>query len=257
MHLNNLPYFVQPPLYFWLAAAFSLHRRHAVRAAPAVGAGNDRACGAHRLHRRPSSGDARGRLCGRRAVHLFDAGRDRTAGDHGRAARLDRRADDLRMVPRARDRTRPLCGVRLARRGRRFPGEGPRGTGRRAPRDRAVLRLEPALRDDARALRAGVDCERRCVRRSRRTVDDRTRRTRPLLSLPETDRRVHDRPVHGRRRESGRAGVVLRARHHPRLLPVDRVLADGDRLRRSEAAPGAFRRIPGSRGSCASASFGS
>ncbi len=25
MHLNNLPYFVQPPLYFWLAAAFSLH----------------------------------------------------------------------------------------------------------------------------------------------------------------------------------------------------------------------------------------
>ncbi len=25
MHLNSVPYFVQPPLYFWLAAAFSLH----------------------------------------------------------------------------------------------------------------------------------------------------------------------------------------------------------------------------------------
>ena len=57
MHLNAAPWFVQPPLYFWIAAAVREGvRSDGVRAAPAVRARNDRDGRRrglrHRAHRR-------------------------------------------------------------------------------------------------------------------------------------------------------------------------------------------------------------
>ena len=62
-----------------------------------------------------------------------------------------------------------------------------------------------------------------------------------------TAREVHLRALHGRDRKSIRAGVVLPPGHRARILPVDRLLADGRRLRRcarsTSIAPA--RNLPG------------
>ncbi len=60
MHLNGQPWFVQPPLYFWLAALLAkVVRRQRARAAHALGARDDRDGRRGRLrdraHRRASA----------------------------------------------------------------------------------------------------------------------------------------------------------------------------------------------------------
>ena len=160
MHLNGVPYFVQPPLYFWFGAAFCV----------ALGPDARSHCVFRRRSRRSLSpaftGYAVARQAGTRvgiyaARHSFDvpdAGRHRTPRDHGRAARSDRRDDDLLVVSRHWRRGRgALCGLRMGCRGGRFSCQGSRGAGRRAARDLSFLFLEPPLESMPRlpSARAG------------------------------------------------------------------------------------------------------
>ena len=114
MHLNNVPYFVQPPLYFWLGAFFSLFAgptAFAMRLPSALAT----------IALCAFTGYAVARQAGARVgiyavgdtLNVLDASRDRAAGDHGRTARPDGRDDDLLVVSRARDRAGSLRDLRV------------------------------------------------------------------------------------------------------------------------------------------------
>ena len=237
---------MQPPLYFWLGARICARSRRPTAFALrlAVGAGDDRDGRADRLCRRAAGGNARRHLRRRHALDVLDAGRHRAACDHGRAARPRGRDDDLLVVSRPRDRARTGTRLRLDRgRLRAFLPKGSvapvDGVARRSCRSMLWNRRCEATRAPSAARVAG----RRClaffaivapwpialVAHYR------------LFPLEKLHRRVHDRPLHRRHRESIRAVLVLRAGRHPRVLPVDRVPADGDRYGVAAAARAATR----------------
>ncbi len=238
MHLNGVPYFVQPPLYFWAGAAFSLLFGHpsafALRLPSALATIALSALTGYAVARQA------GTRVGAYAAVILSTCLMQTV--IGRLAIMDALLDLavamtifwwFRGLETGRDRYHVYGWIAA--------GGGFLAKGLVAPALALLVivpyylwnrRCEPTQAPSPRAWIFGL----LRLRPDRRAVADRAGRPLPTVAHREADRRIHRRALHRGRRKPVRTRLVLLARHHPRLLPVDSLPADGDRQRRRAAA---------------------
>ena len=196
--------------------------------------------GVHRLCGRAASRNARRRLRGRDPLDVSDAGRHRPARDHGRAARPGRRDDDLLVVSR---RSKPGATATSSTAGSP-PACGFLAKGLVAPVV-ALLVIVPFYLWNRRCEPTHAPSPSRVDRRAASPSSRSPRRGRsrssPTTGSFPLEKLIGEYTI-GRytgviENQSG-PDLVLPAGHHPRLLSVDRVSADGDRLRRAQLRAG-------------------